>query len=163
MKKRGVSPIIATILLVGLAVVLVGVVWAIVNNLVQDQTQQASACFGIFEKVTLNEDYTCYNKGENIFQISIDIKDIDVKSIIVSVEGKEVTKTFELSNTPLDQEGVYRGDASQVILPPKNGGKTYIIDSAFGIELPPKAIRISPNIKGYQCEVSSSVTQIGEC
>lgn len=159
--KLGVSPVIATILLVGLAIVLVGVVWTIVNSLVQDQTQQASACFGIFDKVVLNEDYTCYTEG--ILQVSIDLKDVDVESIIVSIEGKENTNTFELSNTSIIEEGVSIPSGGEIVIPPKNGGKTYLVDENFGIEIPPKAIKISPKIKGYQCEVSSSMIQIGEC
>lgn len=164
--KRGVSPIIATVLLVGLAVVLVGVVWAIVNGLVQDQTQQASACFGNFDKVVLNEDYTCYNEGT--LQVSIDVKDIDVESIIVSIETDDETKTFELSNDPLPAEsGVISASEKGVIIPSKNSGRTYLVDSSFfdpeGLGIRAKKIKISPKIKGYQCEVSSTISQIGDC
>ncbi|VVB79248.1 Uncharacterised protein [uncultured archaeon] len=163
--KLGVSPVIATILLVGLAVVLIGVVWTIVNNLVQDQTQQASACFGVLDKVILNEKYTCYYKAESILQVSIDIRNVDVESLLVSIEGQDSTKTFELSNTSLVREGVYNAEGTQdnVVMPKKNGGKNYLLDATFGIEIPPRTIKISPKIKGYQCEVSSTMTQIGEC
>lgn len=166
MKKMGVSPVIATILLVGLAVVLVGVVWTIVNGLVQDQTQQASACFGIFDKVVLNEKYTCYSPDDDTLQVSIDVKDVDVDSVLVSIEGEEETKTFELSSTPLSEDiPVYNQDGSQAIIPPKNGGKIYSVDSSFGegLVFPPKTIKISPKIKGYQCDVSSAITQIEDC
>lgn len=46
MNKRGISSIIATLILVLLTIVLVGIVWAVISNIVKSGSQQVSSQFG---------------------------------------------------------------------------------------------------------------------
>ena len=61
--KKGVSGIVATVIMIALVIAIGGVVWAVVNNLVSEQLDDAGSCFNIFEEVSFNNQYTCWKKG----------------------------------------------------------------------------------------------------
>lgn len=149
-KKRGMSTVVVTILLVALTIVVAGIVWAIVNNLVEKKTEEASSCFNLFEKITLNNDYTCYDSSEGRLHVSVDLQDIELDKLIIGITGKEDSFEVEL------------GKEGEFILPAKNEGNTYSIPitEEFG---DPVSIRLTPVIKGNYCSVVDETADIREC
>ncbi|MEK0338030.1 MAG: archaellin/type IV pilin N-terminal domain-containing protein, partial [Nitrosopumilus sp.] len=92
--RKGMSAVIATLLLMLLTIVLVGVIWTVVTNLVDRELSESQNCLNIFEKVALNDQYTCYtNTTTNEFQFSLSISDIDIDKAIVqiSAEGRVIS------------------------------------------------------------------------
>lgn len=166
MKKKGVSGIIATVLLIGIAVIAVSMIWVVVNNLIREKTDTANACFGNFGKVEINRLYTCYNSSSGNLHFSLKIGDIDVDSVLVAVLGEGTTKSFEILNSSSTISGVtnYPDGSSSVQLPSKNAGLTYIYDlTGQGFLEVPDRVEISPTIDGEQCEVSDFVYGIENC
>jgi flagellin-like protein len=164
--KKGVAPVVATILLIALVIVIVAVVWVIVNNLVKGGLEESEACFGIFEKVSLNPGYTCYNSGSNEFWFSISIGDIDVDEILVGISAEGSSSTFKISKTSseIDNLVMYPTRSSSITLPSKNAGLTYIFNmTGAGFSEAPNSISIAPIIKGVQCSVSDSMHEIDRC
>jgi len=159
-KKRGLSGVITTIILIALVLAAVAIVWVTVNNLLTDRLSAAESCMNIFEKVEINDLYTCYDDPN--FQFSISIKDIIVDEVIVSVSGGGATKSYTLTNEEQSISGLgpYPSGSGNVKLPGKNSGSTYV-SSDFSST--PDSIKVAPVIDGNQCEVSDSVVEIYSC
>ncbi len=172
-KKRGLSTVIATLILVLLAVVLAGIVWTVVNDVVKKETDYTESCFGIFEKVTISNDYTCYNlsdyNGETHdfsvkeFQFGIGITDVEVDELLISVSWPGEVQSFKIpGNYPYLK--YYNGNYGEDLnLPGEDSGKTYVINvTRLGFEKP-DSIEIAPTINNHQCEVSDSLFEIVGC
>lgn len=159
--KRGVSGVITVVILVGLVMVTTAIVWTVVNGLVSDRIGDAEACFGNFEKVTLNNRYTCYDSSSNETMFSINIGDIEVDSVIVSISSEGATKGYTITDEVTNIEGLtnYSG-GDDVIIPGKNSGLTYI---ATEYSSEPDSINIKPVINGKQCDISDSIIEIDSC
>jgi len=160
--RKGISSIIATLLLIVLTVVLIAVVWTVVNNLVKDKIGQSSACFGNFDKVTLNDLYSCYDRSSNSMQFSLKIGDIDVESVLVSISSESQSKSFTIAEEALPVADLtYYNGSSIVMLPSKNSALTYIY--SWGDSDIPNSIQVVPVIDGQQCSASDSITTIDDC
>lgn len=163
--KKALAPVVATVILIALVVVLVVAVWTVVNNLVKSGLEESEACFGIFEKVSLNSEYTCYT-GSNDFRFSISIGDIDVDEVLVGISAEGSSATFKISKTSseIDNLVMYPGGSSDISLPAKNAGLTYVFDMAgAGFSEAPDSISIAPVVGSTQCSVSDSMNQIERC
>ena len=164
--KKGVAPIVATVLLIALVMVIVVAVWAVVNNLVKGKLEESGACFGIFEKVSLNSRYTCYNSNLNEFWFSISIDDLDVDEVLVGISAEGSSVSFKISKTSseIDNLVMYPTRSPDIILPSKNAGLTYILNiTGAGFSEAPDSISIAPIISGTQCSISDSMHQIDRC
>ena len=160
--RRGLSAVITTLIMIALVISAIAIVWVTVTNLLTNKLNAAESCMNIFEKVELNDLYTCYNDTSNKFQFSISIREIDIEAGIVSVSGDGTTKSYTLTN--LDQSisglGPYPSGSGNVKLPGKNSGLTYV-SSDFSST--PDSVKIAPVINGDQCEISDSVVEIYSC
>ncbi len=142
-EKKGISAVIATVVLVALTVGLVAVVATFVSNTVKDQTSKGTTCIDVIGKIEINSDYTCYNSSSNEFQFSINIKDAEIDSLIIAVENSLLeTNTFEISSQEKIFENIkyYPGGSyeynQKIKIPGKNSGKTYLLNmNNFGENL----------------------------
>jgi len=152
--------IVTAVIMIGLVMVAAIIVWVVVRNIIEGRLEGVESCFGIYEKVTINSRYTCYDNPN--FQFSIEIKDIDVDSVVVSVSGAGATNSYALTNQNQSISGLgsYPSGSGNVTLPGKNSGLTYI---ASGFSEKPDLIQIAPVIDGQQCEASDSLSEIDDC
>ncbi|OGJ13288.1 hypothetical protein A3K82_01890 [Candidatus Pacearchaeota archaeon RBG_19FT_COMBO_34_9] len=137
-------------------------VWVFINNIVKGQIKSSEACFGNFDKVSINEQYTCYDSAADLIRFSLIVGDIDVDKIIVSVSSASAVKSYTIINgTTIPGLVMYSGESPQtIILPGKNSGLTY---NATGFASTADLIQIAPVIGGTQCEASDSVSEIEVC
>jgi flagellin-like protein len=164
MNKKGVSGVIATVMMIALVLVVVSVVWVSINNLIGEKIDESEACFGNFGKVTLEKKYTCQNVSSGEFQFSINVGDITVDSVLVSVGSVSAAKSITINGSSISNVKMYGGVSGGTIsLPGKNSGFTYVIDLAsFGVGTP-NSIKIAPIINSRQCDVSDSLATIENC
>ena len=161
--RKGISSIIATLLLVALTVVLVAVVWTVVNGLVSDKIKQSSACFGNFETVSLNSQYTCYNTSSNppSIQFSISTGDVNLDGVLVVISGSGKSASITLNKTAQQIAGLsYYNGTNSVSMPGKNSGMAYIYNWTYGA---PGSIQVAPIAEGQTCASTSSLTTIDNC
>jgi hypothetical protein len=165
-KKKGLSTIVVTLLLIALSLVAVGILWTFVNNLIKKQINSNEACYGNFNKVEINDKYTCYevvlgaNPAYNLI-FSLSIKDVNVDKVIVSVSSANSVKGYEITNFSQTIPGLKPvPSGTQVKLPDKNAGLTY---NATGFASIIESMQITPVIGGAQCEVSDTLSQIENC
>ena len=165
--KKALSNVIATMTLILLTIVAVGVIWVTINDRIQENIDSGEACgVDVIDQATINSRYTCYNQTSQQFQFSINIGNIDPDYLLISIDGNGISKSFEMSNNELVIPYVtnYPSGTNNVKLPGKNSGKTYYFDVA-GSELSgkPDSIKIAPTINNVQCQKTDSLNQIDYC
>lgn len=162
--KKGLSVVVASVLMIVLVMSAVVIVWQVVKGIVNDNTNKAEDCFAVEfnEKVIINDDYTCYNATNGSVYISITLADEPIDSLIVAVESAGSSKSFELTNTVQNLAEVknYPDYDGGVQLPSKNSGQTYYFS---GFASDPDLIRISPKVGDNQCKITDEITQIESC
>ena len=99
MKKRGMSAVIATVILIVLVLTLISIVWAVVNNLVSQQIDETESCFGIFDKIEIQNRYTYYDSSTNELEFSVAVKDVKIDEYDGPDEADEANAV--LNNIPL--------------------------------------------------------------
>jgi flagellin-like protein len=159
--KKGVSGIIAAIIMIGIVLAAGVIVWSVVNNIVNQSLGSAESCFGNYGKISLNNRYTCYNKSGNETLFSVNIGDVNVDSVVVRISSPEGALSYTIEkgdNTITNLQSYNR--SSVVQLPGENSGLTY---RAINMPAYPDLIDISPVINGKQCDVSDSIKQIDLC
>lgn len=163
--RNGLSTIITTLIIIVLSIVAVGLVWVSVNGMVKKQISSSESCFGNYNKVTLNSQYTCYERisptNYNL-RFSLSVGDINVDKIIVSVSSASSVSSYVITNISRNISGLsmYPSGSSNIIVPGMNSGLTY---KATGFTSGIDGIQIAPVIGGNQCDVSDSITQVEDC
>ena len=163
--KKGVSEVISVILIVALVMIMIGVVWVVVKNLVSDKLSETGSCFENFGKVTLNNRYTCYNSTSKELQFSINIGDANISEALLGVSSAGTSVSFKLNNTGSQIPNLvnYPNRTTNITLPKKNAGLTYLLNmSAAGLSVP-DSISIAPKTGKDQCGISDSLEEIDDC
>ena len=165
--KKGVSEVIATVILIAIVMAVGAMVWVVVNNFVKEKTGDTKSCLGLFEKVNIENRYTCYNSNSKELQLSLSIDDVDVDEILIGVSGGGSGVNFKIKKeiSAVNNVVMYPSrSATTVKLPGKNAGLTYLLDiTSAGLTNPPDLVEISPVVEGSQCEISDSLDQIDDC
>lgn len=104
--KKGMSAVVATVIIIGLTVAAGALIWAVVNNMIGENLEQSESCFGVLDQVKLDPDYMCYDDATNRVQFSISVGDIDIDGILVSVAYSGSSKSATLTNTSQTIENV---------------------------------------------------------
>jgi flagellin-like protein len=163
MDKNGLSAVITTLILIAISFALVAIVWSIVNTLVKDNLETTEACFGNFEKVIINSLYTNYDPLSNYFQFSINIKDVHLDKLFISIsEESGITKTFIITEEEQQIENLanYGSDGfgvDQIKLPGENAGLSYVTNY---FSEKPSSMEISSVINKRQCGIVDSLYEI---
>ncbi len=165
LKKRGLSAVVTTVILVALSMAAIVLVWAFVNNMVKKQISSSESCFGNYDKIKINGQYTCYeriNPTSYNLRFSLSIGDVKVDKITVSVSSAGSIKSYQITNTPGAIAGLamYPSGISQINLSNMNAGLSY---KATGFSAKIDSIQIAPVIGGNLCEVSDSISDIMDC
>lgn len=165
--KRGLSAVIAAVLLILLALALVGIVWAVVKDLVERE-MSTTDCLDGFGKVEFNHHYTCYNLSSKELWISVSIGDIEIKKVTVSVSAGGSKKSFDIleggSSETYIRPSLVTSYGSTFYLPGKNEGKTYFYNMTLAtFSDDPDRLEIYPVINENTCSATDSVTEIVDC
>jgi hypothetical protein len=173
-KKKALSTVVATVLIILLTVVSVGIVWGFVRGILNPVV--TNKCYAVQtnpELVTLGDAYTCYNDTSEELQLMINIGDIEIDGLLVSVLANGASRSFILTNndTLISNPSVryYQSDnggtpsvPELVKLPVKNAGLTYQIGGFTGVKKI-DTIRIAPTVEGRDCEATDITNEIDNC
>lgn len=167
--KKGLSTVIATVLIILLVVVSVTIVWTFVSNIVEKNlNEDTQNCLDLetSEKVKLSMDggYTCFNSTFDEVRFSISLGDVEIESLIVMISMGGNSRSFTLTNTPTVVEDLRpdRGAFTDAVtLPGKNSGLTYSARGFDGDKI--DSIMISPVVGKKQCGATSKVYDITNC
>ena len=166
-QKRGISAVLGTVIMIALTVGVVAMVWAIVSNLVNENIESSESCFGVFDKVTLNPRYTCYNNtgiGADEVWFSINVGDIDkIDDIFVGISGSGAAETFRILEDNPAGLSYYPNRTGPVGIPRKDQGLTYIYALPASFNQAPERIEIALIIDGELCGNIDFIEQFDSC
>lgn len=97
--KRGISAIVATVLIILITVAAVTIIWAAIIPMINNQLDKGTVCLDAVSQVGIeNQGYTCWNGTHVNIQISHGAKDFQLAGVqvLISVEG-DTTSTTVLS------------------------------------------------------------------
>jgi len=162
--KKGLSTVIATVLIIMLTLVAVTILWASIKTFLNRNTD--TSCFDIESAnvIVLNGYYTCYNSTHDEVQFSIDRKDVEIDSLIVVISMDGSSRSFTLTNSDTTNTNLrpYSGDFGQAVkLPGKNEGLTYSARTFTGAKV--DSIQIAPVVGEKQCGATSQTYQVVDC
>lgn len=178
MEKKAISGVIAAVLMIALVMASISIVWVVVNNIVEDKLSEAGSCFDVFDKIEIDDRYTCYtmkedgsdSEGKTIYvpnelNFSISVGDIDVQEILVSISSSGKAESFNLKPGFTDPNVKSYGNnyGDQINFPGKNSGQTYSFNLDRVDMGKPTSIQIAPIIGGNTCEVADSLQFIDNC
>ncbi len=139
MNNRGVSPVVATVLLLVLTVVLASVIFAFVIPFVQDQLGNSKECLNVIDGVEFADSkFNCYNVSivsgfETGF--SFKVKKADVVGVRVSFideNGNSDVKDFPYEDSDDRFKAVGFGYGPALTNFPASGGqRTYVINNKY--------------------------------
>ncbi|MBI5148251.1 hypothetical protein HZA33_01075, partial [Candidatus Pacearchaeota archaeon] len=69
--KRGISTLIATVLLILIAVVAIGIIWAAIMPMITNASRLSQACSQVSIVINAQAGYTCYDQSANEILIMI--------------------------------------------------------------------------------------------
>jgi len=173
--KRGLSTVVASIIMIGLVMASGIIVWSLVHNTLKDSLDEASSCSGIFDKVKIDGKYTCYNVTSKELKFFIDVDDVELDSLIIAISDSSTKKSVTLKDVETSYLYLRKANGNYnepIKVPGKNSGISYVANlEILDLSAPQKTedsfetmkIEISPNIGGNQCQISDSISDIFDC
>jgi hypothetical protein len=162
--KRGLSTVVITVILIALGMMAVLMVWGFISNMIKDQIGENQACYGNYDKVQINGEYTCYEGSGTAYSLrfSLMVGDVKIEKVLVSVSSESVVETYTITaeNETIEGLSMYPSGSSLIALPARNAGLTY---NAAGFTSKIDSIKIAPVISGTVCEVSDILTEVERC
>ncbi len=155
--KKGISAVVATVLIILITVAAVTVIWAAIIPMISENIGGATECFDASAALTINSDYSCYNESGNY----------------VNIQVARSTGDFELLG--VDVSGSWEGNSAVVTynvtdVPDANGERVYVIDLGIaddeldldGIDGASVAARVKAGQVEKLCD-GSAITEIRAC
>ncbi len=183
--KKGVSALVATVLLVLITIAAVGLIWGAILPLIQRGLQQGQGC-GVEVRLTINTQtgYTCSTENWTKVMVERPTEDFELVGMLLQVGGQGFTKSYEIragqvigGENCLDEETVAnetealeKGNCSvymwngknwtaKLELPAKGEARTYLVT-----DLPVKGeyASVAPIVKVGNTEVQCDISQSEE-
>jgi len=128
--KKGISGIIATVLLIILTVGAASILFVFIIPWINAMLDNAKVCNDLQDSITLVEGkYTCYNSANPVntsVMIKINAgKDIEVAGFAVSLTSSGSAKRYDVKNGTSANVRMYNGSATLTV-PEVGGAETYI-------------------------------------
>ncbi len=153
--KRAVSAIVATVLLVLIAVAAVGIIWGAIIPMINKAMEMGQACMNA--RLTINTDsgYTCWNATGRValVMVSRGAEDFKLAGMDLVVSGGGLTKTFNVSSGQIPDGVRMLEDKAQpptmaLALPNVNEERTYIVNgTAVSTSFVAQEARVAPKVR----------------
>jgi flagellin-like protein len=123
--KKGISAIVATVLIILITVAAVTIIWAAIIPMINNQLESGTVCLDAVSQVQLvDAGYTCVNDGDNVtLQVRHGSKDFVLKDIQVLISAGGTTTSYTII------ENETRSGLTESDLPGANEEKVFTIDT----------------------------------
>ena len=156
--KRGISAVVATVLIILITVAAVTIIWAAIIPMINNQLEEGTLCLDAVSQVTIvDEGYTCYIPNANTsIQIAHGAENFDLADMQILVSSGGNTISFSLIN---DTTTLIPATMNLNELPGVNEEKVFVIDTSSVATM--DKIEIAPVVKvgntQETCDISSRV------
>lgn len=119
--KRGISTVVATVLMIVITVAAVGIIWAAVVPMITNKLSSSTSCIDAGSQVQLMTDqgYPCKNTSSLKIQIKRGPKDLDLSGVqvLVSIKGNSYSYDYSDDMPGPNEERLFSLSDSQLNLP----------------------------------------------
>ncbi|MCD4771570.1 hypothetical protein K8R30_04125 [archaeon] len=120
MEKKGISAVVATVLIILITVAAVTIIWAAIIPMINNQLSKGTICLDAISQLSIeNKGYTCVEGSDLKIQIGHGATDFDLADIQVLISSNGTTESI---NLVADITGISLAD-----LPGTNEEKTFLI------------------------------------
>lgn len=108
-RKKAVSSIVATVLLLLITVVAVGIIWGLIMPLLQEKIMEFSqSCINVKVRINTKEGYTCFHAGrdEASVMISRGPEDFELYAVQIILAGEGTSEKFEFAEDTVGVPGI---------------------------------------------------------
>lgn len=136
-EKRGISPVIAVILLVLITFMAISIIWAFIKPMVETSLEEGGSCFQLRDYAEIvDSEYTCYNEvGKNTsIMIKRGFDDIEIKGFRVSIFSEGESKVYSVVINTTDNIKMWQAGnfVTSIELPEPGESKTYLFENLIG-------------------------------
>ncbi len=165
--KKGISAIVATVLIILITVAAVTIIWAAIIPMISNQLESGTICLDAVSQIQLvDAGYTCWDgSGDYVsFQVKHGAKDFVLNDIQVLISAGGSTTPFSLVNDTTTIKPTGNAAALFNALPGSNEEKVFRINtsSEFGVTGTVDKIQIAPVVKvgasEETCDISATKT-----
>ena len=117
--KKGISAIVATVLIILITVAAVTIIWAAIIPMISDELGGATECFDASAALSVISDYSCYNATPNqvMIQVARATGDFELVGLDISVGAAGSSETVKILSADV---------------PDANGARVYTIATSAG-------------------------------
>ena len=146
--NKGVSAVVATVLIILITVAAVTIIWAAVVPMIRDQLDEGAACLDITSVEVLPSEYTCVNTDGSL---SVNIKrgadDYDLIDVELYIYGGGQSKAIKANATSLGT------------VPNPNEERVYTISNATAAGYT-DSVSVAPVIKSGNSETTCGASEM---
>ena len=133
LKKRGVSPVIATVMIILITFVAVGVLWGFILPMVRQGLEEGASCFELRDYLTVvSGDYTCYDDTpQTKVMIERGLDNYTIQGITASITFEGESRRYDIKVVG-STSGVAMLGGGDVQLPNPGEARTYVFSGIKG-------------------------------
>lgn len=160
--KKGISTLVATVLLIVITIVAVGIIWGAILPLVQKSLGTSSAC-NIYTKLEIvkQRGMTCYeNLSDGNYSVYVEIETpvtfpskVELKQLNIMIATQQGQIPFQMAEG-VKTAGVKMYDGSEDLYLPKQPGSSKVYN--ITVSSKPSQVAVSPVVKigeqSFVCE-----------
>ena len=164
MNKKGISAIVATVLIILITVAAVTIIWAAIIPMISENLDKATRCGDATSQLTLKEDYTCWHSsgsssGNMSVQVSRGSGSFELADIKVILETAGNDEHYMILDNTSTGKAYVKGDFPEI-----NENKVFLINKSIE---KPDTVRVTPVIVSGQvlteCEASGRIITVRDC
>jgi len=131
-KKRGVSTVVATVLIIVISFAAIAIVIGIIIPMVKESLGQGKSCFDLrdYFKI-LDSEYTCYNSTSTSLMVERSVENMEVKGFAVSIISGGNADVYKIYNGVNDGRIKMLNDTG-IYIPAPGQARTYIFNVGKG-------------------------------
>jgi flagellin-like protein len=155
--KKGISAIVATVLIILITVAAVTIIWAAIIPMISNQLESGTTCLDAVSQVQLvDQGYTCRNPNNVSLQIKHGAKSFDLADVQVLLSSGGTTVSYDLTNSSTTLSPANMNVSN---IPGSNEEKVFVINTS-NVPGTVDSVSIAPIVKvgntQETCEVSAT-------
>ncbi len=107
MGKRGISPIVATVLMIVISIAAVILIMSVIVPFVKDSLGESSSCFDTIGELTFERDASCYSLDDDSVILRVRRGNVDIDGLYLSVTG-DINFNDEVEELPDNGGGEHK-------------------------------------------------------
>lgn len=131
MNKRGISDLVATVLMILIAIVAAGLLGYFLMNWFKANTEKITLCGDSSLSIKTDEGFTCFTDSDVQIQVSRGSGNVQLAGIQLQISGSGASKTIEVRAGKTKTGVRMYGNQTALEIPGENEAVTYVVSRSF--------------------------------